>query len=137
LVDVVRKDRVVHPETEERAHGAGLFGAADAQRRLRVVRGAEERDPLDVIPMEMREEEVDGKRPRAAAVHEGCAELAKPGAGIKNEKRSGAVANFNARGVAAVAHRKGTGRRDGPTGTPEPDLQLMLTIWSPDLARKG
>src|SRR5438105_3951310 len=87
--------------------------------------------------MEMREEEVDGKRPRAAAVHEGCAELAQPGASIKNEKRSRAVANFNARGVAAVAHRERTGRRDGPAGTPEPALHLMLTIWSPDLARKG
>jgi len=53
IVDVDRKERVVHPEAEELAHRAGLLGAADPERRLGVIRGTEERNALDVIPVEM------------------------------------------------------------------------------------
>src|SRR5207237_4072870 len=125
IIDVDGKKRIVHPEPEELAHRAGLLGAADAQRRLRIVRRTEEGNALDVIPMEVREQEVDGERPRAAAVHERRAELAESRAGVEDEKRSGAVANLDTGGVAAVSHGERARRRDGATRAPETDLHSV------------
>src|SRR5436190_16842348 len=77
IVDVDRKERVVHSETEELAHRAGLLRAADAKGRPWVVRGAEERDALDVIPVKMREQEIHREGPVVGAVRDRGAELAR------------------------------------------------------------
>src|SRR2546421_583825 len=136
IVDVDRKERVVHAQAEELAHRARLLGTADAERRLGVVRRTEERNALDVTPVEVRQQDVDGEGPRAAAVHERLAELAEARAGVEDEKRSGAVANLDARGIAAVAHGERAGRRDGDPGAPEPDLHRLMS-WPPDRAPRG
>src|SRR2546426_3310472 len=69
VIDVDGKERVVHSQAEELAHGAGLLRSADAERSLRIVRGTEKRNALNMVPVEVREQEIDGERPRTAAVH--------------------------------------------------------------------
>src|SRR5205814_9772535 len=129
IVDVDRKERVVHTETEELPHRSGLLRAADAKGRPWVVRGAEERDALDVIPVKMREQEIHREGPVVAAVHERGAELAKARARIEDEKRSRAVAHLDARGIVAIAHGQRPRCRDGPARAPETDLH-ELAAWS-------
>src|SRR5438093_8135322 len=137
VVDVHRKERVVHPQTEKLAHRARLLRSTDAKRRLRVVRGTKEGYALDVIPVKVREQEIDGERPVTASVHEGRAELAQARAGVEDEKRSGAVANLDACGVAAVTHGERPRCWDGPACSPEADLHECLTSSLPCRARTG
>src|SRR4029078_2488897 len=66
-----------------------------------------------------------GVRPRAAAIHERGAELAQAGARVEDQERSGAVANLDARGVAAVSHGERPWRRDGAPRAPETDLHEL------------
>ena len=53
VVEVDREEGVVHAEAEELAHRSRLLGAADAKRALGIVGRAEERDALDVIPVQV------------------------------------------------------------------------------------
>ena len=76
LVEIDGEEGVVHPQPEELAHRARLLRPLDPERRLRVVGRTEEGNALDVVPVKMREEQVDRERARPATIHERRAELA-------------------------------------------------------------
>jgi hypothetical protein len=96
IIEIDREERIVHPHTEQLLHRTRLLRPADAQHAVRVVRGTEERDPLDVVPVQVREEEVDRERTSAVAIHERDAELAQSGARVEHEERAGRVTHLDA-----------------------------------------
>src|SRR5262249_27094484 len=119
-VEVDREEGVVHAETEEILERLGVMRRVDAERRARVERGAEERDALDVVPVQVRDEEVEIDR-GVPVLRELNTELAQAGAGVEHEQRVAGRAYLDARRVAAVAHRLQAGRRDRAARAPEAD----------------
>ena len=89
--------------------GHDLLEAASAAGRVEdevavwtVVEGAEERHALDVVPVEMRNENVRGKGTRTEFVAQFAAQHAEAGAAIEDVNLI-SDANFDAGGVASVA----------------------------------
>ena len=101
-----------------------MLGADDAQQAVGHVCRSEERDALDVVPVQMRDEQVDGQRLRAVRVHEADPQLAEARARIEHEECARRIAHLDARGVAPVAHRRRSGRGDRATRSPEADVHL-------------
>src|SRR3990170_4147980 len=88
---------------------------------LTLIGGEKKGEPLDVIPMGMADEEVDlevliGKFPDQIV-----AELTDPGAGIEHQNVV-AAADFNARGISPVAHRRDSRCGNRTACPPEPDF---------------
>jgi hypothetical protein len=68
----------------------------------------EEAEALDVVEMKVGEQDVDP--PNVGT--DGGSESSDAGTGVEHDDAVGAGADLDARGVAAVAHRLGPGRRN-------------------------
>src|SRR5581483_759946 len=69
---------------------------------------------------------------RAAPLHQPVAERPDAGAAVEDEKAV-AAANFDARGVAAVADRIRAGTGDASPDAPKPDAQTIVHAQRPQL----
>ena len=103
----------------------------DRDPRARDVRGREERQALDVIPVHVREQHVVLARLAAGLARELVAELAHAGAGIDDHALSGRRAHLDARRLAAVSHGGRAGHRVTAPDPPEGDLHDALIILRP------
>src|SRR6185295_5703000 len=88
---------------------------------FRIEQRPAERQPDYVIQMRMREEQVELGCP---VVGQGIAKLAQAGAGIEHQHMI-AAAHLDARGVAAVAQRVGSGTGEAASHPPEPSIKLV------------
>ncbi len=93
-------------------------GAPDVDAHPVVPERREEPEALEVIEVEVGQEEVDAP---GAAFEEVDAERADAGTGVQDERRPVVEKHLDARCVAAVGLRGGTGRRY--RATTAPDLQ--------------
>src|SRR5260370_17123737 len=84
---------------------------------LRIVERREERQPLTVVPMIMRQEQMD-----VARVLQSRAQIADPGACVEDEQDVVGQPNFQARSVSTISQilRKRSG--DGAADAPEPHI---------------
>ena len=98
---------------EQRVHGD--LGAGDVRRR-------EERQPLDVVPVDVREQHMVMPRFTAGLARELVAELAHAGAGVDDHGLSGCRAGLDARRLAAILDGRSAGHRVTPPHPPERDL---------------
>src|SRR6185503_5322905 len=92
--------------------------ALDEERR-------EERQPLDVVEMRMRQQ--DRQRPLALAElapHQLLRQLGRPGPEVDQQPLLRARDQLHRRGVAAVAQELATRHRERAAHSPEPDLQV-------------
>src|SRR5260370_29657124 len=85
---------------------------------FRIVERREERQPLNVVPMIMRQEQMD-----VARVLQSRAQIADPGACVEDEQVVVGQPNFQARSVSTISQilRKRSG--DGAADAPESQLQ--------------
>src|SRR5205085_3728978 len=95
----------------------GLRGGRtpDDDLGLRLEGGGEEDQPLDVVEVQVREQDVETCRLVAA----GEAEAADPGPGVEGEQRSVGEGDLDAGGVAPVADRLRARRGHRAAGSPE------------------
>ena len=96
VVDVHWKERVVHALSKQLLDWTRLLRPADAQRAVRVIGRPEEGDALDVIPVQMRQQQIDRERTRPVRAHERDAELAQTGSRVEHEQRAGRVTHLDA-----------------------------------------
>src|SRR6266511_6488310 len=80
IVDVDGKEWIVHSHAQQLFHRSRLLWSDDPQAALRVERWSEERNALDVIPVEMRQQQIHFEWGLAAAVHHRHPELPEAGA---------------------------------------------------------
>ena len=106
------------------------WGAVDVDGHFVRVRRYEEREALDVIPVRVTDEEVDGERPATEVAHQRQPERPQAGAGVEDEHVT-ARAHLDARRVSAIARRVGTRRGGGPARAPERDLHCVVTAVPP------
>jgi hypothetical protein len=97
---------------------AGAFAAENPQAAARIVDRPEERQALDVVPVRVGEEQREIERMTFEFLEQGLAQFSQAGAGIKDDEVV-AVADFDAGGVAAIAHGARSGRGDGTADAPE------------------
>jgi len=86
----------------------------------------EKRDPLNVIPMGVREKNVSLNHAPVRALDERAAEFADPGSCIENHQPAGGGPHFDARRVAAVPHRALTRAGNRAPRAPKLDPQAHL-----------
>lgn len=97
-----------------------------------VIERREEGDALNVVPMEVGHQEVDGTGTRAKALHQVEAELARPGATIDHDGFVVGEAKLQASGVASVAEILRRRSGDGSPDSPEGQLQsrwFVHALW--------
>ena len=92
--------------------------SVDVERRARRVGGHEEREPLDVVPVRVADEQVDGEGPPTELLREREAQLADAGPGIEDEDVL-AGSELDAGRVPPVQRRGGAGRRNRASRAPE------------------
>src|SRR5262249_36749032 len=105
-------------------------GTVDVQGRRLFVGRAEEGKPLDVVPMGVADEQVQGERLTGGLLQERLAELADTGARVEDEDVA-AAAHLHADGGAAIQRGAGTGRRDRAPRAAEGDLHRAVSSSSP------
>src|SRR5262249_22994024 len=95
------------------------------------------RDALDVVPMEVRKENVCADRATVGLLHQLFSQIAKAGATVENEDAS-VQAHLDAGGIASIAQIFGLGRGRRTAYTPESDQHLRSAMAaSPVCAQTG
>src|SRR6266446_2987420 len=108
--ELERHGKVGHRLLAQEALAQILVAAVDADPVARNVRRREEREPHDVVPVQMREKHIEAMRAARAVLAENLiAKLAHPGAEIADEIFVPAGDDLDAAGVAA----KGAADREG------------------------
>ena len=87
--------------------------------------GREEREPLDVIPVGVGDEEMAAHRPRAGP-HERLSQAVGPGAAVEHDERAVRGPDLDTGRVPAIAQRSRTGLRQGAARPPEPNSHAVL-----------
>ena len=109
----LRREHRLQVQVVALARVDGHLVAALVERR-------EERQPLDVIPVGVADEQVDA-RVAGLAFGQLLAQLADPGAGVDDDTRSRRRADLDARGVAAITFGLGPRHGKRPANAPEAD----------------
>jgi len=99
------------------------------QVRVAAIQRREERQAQHVIPVGVGEQQVH--RRRATALEQRVAERAHAGAGVEDQRRVVGKSHFDARRVAAVADRVGTGFRNRPARAPEANAHVLSPSQRP------
>jgi len=92
------------------------------------VKGFEEGDALDVVPMKVREEDAGVDGALAELAFEGAAQEAEAGAAVKEEELAAGRAEFDAGGVAADAGVFRLGGGGGAAYAPETNQHSILCL---------
>ena len=87
---------------------------------MREITGDKKRQPLDVIPMGVREQDVHAHRP-IQLLHQLVSQRTNPAAGVEYNQLSLLSRYRDARGIAPVARGMRTERRDRTSCAPESD----------------
>src|SRR5215471_7981331 len=104
---------------------------------LVAVQRGKKRDALDVVPMEVRKENVRADGAAVGLLHQLLSQIAKTGAAVENEDAS-VQAHFDAGGIASIAQIFGLGRGRRTAYTPESDQHLRSPMpASPVCAETG
>ena len=99
----------IHLPAQQLLQWSALAGrAVDVNRRGRLIGRHEERKALDVVPVRVADEEMDGQRAALELLEQRLPELPDPRAGVEDEDVATAP-QLHARGVATV-----TGSWPGP-----------------------
>lgn len=94
-----------------------LLWADDPDRVLGIVQGHEEREALDVIPVEVRQKDMNGVRASLDQVH---AQRTNPRAGVEDDALV-CTRHLETRRIPTVPDRVGARRGDRPSGPPAAD----------------
>ena len=110
----LRREHRLQVQVVALARVDGHLVAALVERR-------EVRQPLDVVPVRVADQQVDARVPGLAFAGQLLAELADPGAGVDDDARPRRRADLDARGVAAVTFGLGSRHGKRPANAPEAD----------------
>ncbi len=100
-----------HLRGEDAFQSCGFGARMNARRAIRMLKGSEERDALNVVPMEVGEEEME-LRKRVAQGADSCA-------CVEDQQRLIGVANGKAGGVSTIAEILGDGSGYGSADAPK------------------
>ena len=111
-------------------HGGGetfarAFAAEDVQPAAGFINRRKKGQPLDVIPMRVREEQRQIERAALEFRQQRLTEFAQAGAAVQNDDVA-TVPDFNAGGVAAVTNGVRAGRRNRTANAPKLDVRGRL-----------
>src|SRR5829696_967832 len=119
-----REDHRIHLAAEDLLERDPLLlGSVYDDRGFPAAKGFEERQPLDVIPVGVRQEDISGED-AIALLHQHVAERTQSAAGIEDDQPVVRSGNADAGGVAAVPRGLGPWSWDRTSGTPERHLML-------------
>src|SRR4030095_4729264 len=98
--------------------------SVDVPRVARNEQRREEREPLDVIPVGVGDQQV-AVAGGPARGRQRLSQAVRPGPAVQHDQRAVVATDLDAGRVAAVAQRGGTRLGHGPTGPPESDIHAV------------
>ena len=112
---IIRRPHLVCEDAFE-VHWLGA--RMNGRGRIRMLHGSEKRNALDVVPMEVRQEEMERR-----VVRESVAQGADPRAGVEDKQGLIGIADAQAGCVSTVAEVFGNRSRDGSANAPKRQIE--------------